>query len=275
MSFTNFIPEIWSASILSNFHNRGVLVDLANREYEAELTHGQTIHIPGIVDVEIKDYKANGRTTTPDVISDTGVDLTIDQEKNFDFIVDDIDRAQSKYTMDAYTESAAYGLVDDAEEFLTAQLVTGGTAVAGAGEIGSYKEAYGAIMKVRRALNDAHVPMGGRKLVINSAMEEILLSEDGKLTAADTSGSSAGFREATIGRLLGFDVVVNQYATEAKPQAIGLLPSALAYVSQIRETEALRAEKKFADRLRGLHVYGGKVIRPSAVQVYTSTPGMP
>ena len=30
----------------------------------------------------------------------------------------------------------------------------------------------------------------------------------------------------------------------------------------------MRAENKFADRVRGLHVYGGKITRPTAVQVF-------
>ena len=96
-----------------------------------------------------------------------------------------------------------------------------------------------------------------------------LLAGGGVLSQADTSGSTAGLREATIGRYRGFDVVVNPFDTEEKPRAIGLLPEALAYVSQIEKIEAMRADATFADRIRGLHVYGSKVIRPLAVQIYT------
>lgn len=55
MSLDNFIPELWSASILENFHNDAVLVGMANREYEKNFTAGSKLHIPGVVDVQVKD----------------------------------------------------------------------------------------------------------------------------------------------------------------------------------------------------------------------------
>ena len=133
MANTNFIPEVWSASILESFRNQAVLTGLTNREYEGALTSGSKIHIAGIVDVKVKDYKtgvipaASGggkqpRTTAPDTVADTGIELVIDQEKSFDFLVDDIDRAQSNKSFDKYTESAGIGLVEDAEAFLTGLL---------------------------------------------------------------------------------------------------------------------------------------------------------
>lgn len=69
MSTTNFIPEIWSASVLENFHENTMLTSLANREYETDLVQGYKVHIPGIVDVQVKDYKTGvtgARTTKAD-----------------------------------------------------------------------------------------------------------------------------------------------------------------------------------------------------------------
>ena len=271
MALNHFIPEIWSASILENFHKQSVVTALANRDYEGELTQGSKIHIPGIVDIAVKDYKAAGRTTTPDSLSDTGIDLLIDQEKSFDFFVDDIDRIQSKPGFDDYTASAANGLVEDTETFLTNLLVSKGTALAGSA-IASYSDAYASILKVRGALNKALAPKTDRYLVINSAFEAQLLSDASKLTNFDKVGDSDGLREASIGRILGFTVVTSDFlAEDTLPQAIGLYGPALAFVSQITKTEALRGENKFADRIRGLHVYGGGVLRPTAVQVFTAT----
>lgn len=272
MALNHFIPEIWSASILENFHKQSVVTALANRDYEGELTQGSKIHIPGIVDIAVKDYKAAGRTTTPDSLSDTGIDLLIDQEKSFDFFVDDIDHIQSKPGFDDYTASAANGLTEDAETFLNDLLVTKGTSIASPASIATYEAAYAAILKVRGALNLALAPKTDRYLIINSAFEAQLLSDSSKLTSFDKVGDSDGLREASIGRILGFNVVTSDFlAEETLPQAIGLYAPALAFVSQITKTEAMRGENKFADRIRGLHVYGGGVLRPTAVQVYTAT----
>lgn len=278
MAITNFIPEVWSSRLLLNFREAAIWASLANREYEGELSAGNTIHIPGIVDVAIKDYKAAGRITNADAISDTGTNLIVDQEKNFDFYVDDIDRAQAGRSFDAYTQSASNGLVEDADSFLANLAVTGGTALANTTAPTNAQTAFGVINELRTALNKAKVPLSERVLVVSSVFEPYLVGYDSKLTAADTSGSTAGLREATIGRLLGFDVVsssalpggVDGTTTGETAQAVAMHRSALAYVSQISETEALRGQDKFADRIRGLHVYGAKALRPSAIQVYTA-----
>ncbi|MFP9035536.1 P22 coat protein - protein 5 domain protein, partial [Enterococcus faecalis] len=95
MAVTHFIPEIWSSYILERYMAKNVFASLVDRKYEGEARKGNTIHIPGVVAPAVKDYKAASRTTSADAISDTGIDILIDQEKNFDFYVDDIDNAQS------------------------------------------------------------------------------------------------------------------------------------------------------------------------------------
>ena len=278
MTLTHFIPELWSASILENFRRDTVLVGMANREYEKAFTAGSKIHIPGIVDVKVKDYKtgavtASGgtkvpRTTVPDAVESTGIEITIDQEKSFDFLVDDIDAAQANQSLDAYTKSAAAALVEDAETFLTAMLTSKGTAVTGIANPTNWENAYGAILKLRGKLSAEKVPAMDRVLLINAAFEEFLLSDGSKLTSFDKSNMTDGLREATIGRLLGFDVVTSPWLDNTKPMAVAFHKPSVAYVSQVEKTESMRAEQTFADRVRGLHVYGGAVLRPKAIQVF-------
>lgn len=272
MAIENFIPEIWNAQMLLNFREQAVAANLVNREYEGDATRGNTVKITGAVDVEIKDYKAADRTTSADAVSDTGQDLLIDQEKVFDFYIDDIDRAQAAGSMDAYTRSAAAGLAEDADQFILATAVSEADSgnILDPTSITTGDEAHDVIRDLRKVLNKSHVPLGSRVLVVNAEFEALLLSADAKLTSADVSGSPAGLRSATIGNLLGFQVVTSENLPETDaPQALAFYRPAVAYVSQIEKTEALRSENKFADRIRGLHVYGGKVIRPEAVAVFT------
>lgn len=281
MSLDNFIPELWSASILENFHNDAVLVGMANREYEKNFTAGSKLHIPGVVDVQVKDYKTGAvtgtggakvpRTTIPDAVASTGIEITIDQEKAFDFLVDDIAAAQANQSMDAYTKSAAAALVEDAETFLSAMLTSKGTAVTGIANPTDWASAYTAILKLRGKLLAAKVPAMDRVLLINASFEEFLLSDSSKLTSFDKSNMTDGLREATIGRLLGFDVVTSPWLDDTKPMAVAFHKPSVAYVSQVEKTESMRAEQTFADRVRGLHVYGGAVLRPTAVQVFKAS----
>lgn len=273
MAITNFIPEIWNKQMLLDFKETAIAATLANRQYEGDATRGNTVHITGAVDVEVKDYKAAGRTTSADEVSDTGQDLLIDQEKSFDFYVDDIDRAQAAGSLEAYTQSAARGMAEDADKFLFA-LAAAADAAPLSDAISSGDQAFDAVRDLRKKLNKSFVPQGSRALFVNAEFEAYLLGADSKLTSVDVSGSPAGLREAAIGRLLGFTVYTTENLPKVDtPMAVGVYLPAWAYVSQIEETEALRAQDKFADRLRGLHVYGGKVIRPEGIAVYDADAG--
>lgn len=275
MAINHFIPTIWSAQMLWDFRQQSLAAALADREYEGDAQKGNTVKITSGVPVAIKDYKAAGRTTTPEAISDTSQDLLINQEKAFDFYVDDIDRAQAAGSLESYSSDAAEGLAEDADTFLwataaagalTANKLTGAAPTTG-------DAAFDVVNSLGRTLNRQKVPKGRRVLAINAEFEALLTSSSSKLTSVDTSGTPAGLRDATVGRLLNFLVVSSEnLPVTAAPYALAFYQPSLAFVSQITETEAMRAQDKFADRLRGLHVYGGKVIRPKGVATWSVTP---
>ena len=273
MAITNFIPEIWNAQMLTDFRAQALAAAVTNRQYEGNATVGNTVKITSAVHVDIDDYAANNRTTSASEVDDTGQDLLIDQEKAFDFYVDDIDRRQAAGSMDAYTQSAGEGLSLDADAYI---LTTAEAGAAVANQLdggGSAPEtgddAFDVLRDLRRTLNKAHIPLSQRVAFVNAEFSHLLLGADSKLTEVDTSGDSAGLREGTLGRLLGFRIIESENLPETDdPQVIAFYQPAVAFVSQIMDTEALRAVDKFADRLRGLHVYGSRVIRPTAVATW-------
>jgi hypothetical protein len=278
MAITSFIPEIWNAQLLTDFREQTVAASLANREYEGNASAGNVVRINSATAVAINNYATGEggvpRTTAADAVSTTSQDLLIDQEKSFDFYIDDIDKAQAAGGMDAFTRSAGEGLAEDADRFILAAAVT--AANAGNTETGAAlttgDAAFNILRDLRKALNKQKVPQGQRVAIVNAEFEAVLLEAASKLTAVDTSGSPAGLREASLGRILGFDIYVSEnLPTVSEQQVLAFYRPALAYVSQIEKTEAMRANDKFADRLRGLHVYGGKVVRPTAVAQWTAT----
>lgn len=284
MAVTNFIPEIWNAQLLLSFREQAIAAALTNREYEGNATAGSTVHVTSADAVAMKNYKAGvisdggtgtlPRTTAADAVSTTQVDLLIDQEKSFDFYVDDIDRAQAAGSMDAFTRSAGEGMAEDADKFILATAVT--AANAGNTETGTALDtgdkAVNMLRDLRKALNKNHVPKGNRVAIVNAEFEAVLLDASSKIMQVDTSGSPQGLREGMVGRLLGFDIYVSEnLPVTAKQQVLAFYRPALAYVSQVEKTEAMRAQDKFADRLRGLHVYGVGAIRPTAIAQWTAT----
>lgn len=288
MSVDSFIPQIWNAQMLMEFHEQAIAAGLTNREYEGDARVGNKVTINTAVDVVVKNYaigEGNGgtvaapkeRTTAPDAVSSTAQDLLIDQEKSFDFYVDDIDRRQAAGSMSAYTQSAGLGLAEDADRFLLSTATTNALAANVITDTTdpatlTGNKAWDTFKELRRRLNKQLVPQANRVAIVNAEFEALLLGADSKLTDAAVSGTTAGLRSAALGRLLGFDIYMSENLPVVdNPMVLAFWTPAVAYVSQIVETEAMRGQDSFNDRLRGLHVYGGKVIRPKAVAVYKNT----
>lgn len=271
MAFNYFIPELWSDMLLEAWTAETVFANLVNREYEGLAAKGNVVHIAGVVPPTVKDYKANNRQTSADAVSDTNVDLLIDQEKAIDFLVDDIDRVQAAGSLEAYTRAGATALATDSDQFLADLLVDNGTALSGSAPSDG-DDAFDLIAKALKELTKANVPNVGRVVAVNAEMAYWLRSSGSKLTSVDTSGDPAGLRAGTIGYLLGARIVEsNNFRDSDDEQFVAFHPSAAAYVSQVDTVEALRDQDSFSDRIRALHVYGGKVVRPTGVVVFNQS----
>lgn len=276
MAFANFIPEIWNAQLRLDFAEAVAAVPIVNREFEGDAKVGNKVYVTTAVDITIKDYAGNSRTTTPDAIDVSRVAIDIDQEKSFDFLVDDIDRRQAAGSLDPFTQSAARALGLDADGYLLATAADGalaGNKLTGADPT-TGDGAFDIINRMRKELNKQSVPKGQRVCWVNAEFAALLVGADSKLTAVDTSGDSAGLRDATLGRLLGALIIETENLPVLDaPSAIMAYTPAISFVSQLNETEALRDQDSFADRIRGLHVYGAKVTVPKGVATWNATDG--
>lgn len=279
MSIANFKPEIWSALLLDALRNALVYgqPQLVNSDYEGEIqNYGQSVHITTIGDPTISDYDANTPLNYED-IETAGVDLIIDRKKFFAFKLDDVDKAQARVNpMTKMAANSAYKLRDAADTYV-AGLYTG---VASANTVGSTgapintftapTDAYNKVLvPLRTKLNRANVPTEGRYAVITPELEGSLLQDD-RFVRADASGSTEGLRNGHIGRAAGFDILMSNNAPNptGDTQVIQAgYPGAVTYADQILETEALRLETTIADAVRGLHVYGAKLVRPTGIAV--------
>lgn len=281
MTLANFTPIVWNSQMLLDFRQAAVAANLVNREYEGDARSGNTVRVNTAGAIAIKDYKAGlisdgatgtlPRTTKPDAVTSTKADLLIDQEKSFDFLIDDIDRAQAAGSLDVYTQSAGEGLAEDADKFILAGLSTTNTHLTAAA-ITTGDQAFDKIGDIKKALDKAKVPTSNRVAVINAEYASVLLKASSRLTSVDQSGSPAGLRDGYIGRLLGIDIYQSENTPNvAKPQVIAWYKPSYSFVSQIEKTEAMRHDDSFSDRLRGLHVYGGKAFRPTGIVAFTAS----
>lgn len=279
MSIANFKPDIWSALLLDALRNSLVYAQpqLVNSDYEGEIQNlGQSVHITTIGDPTISDYDPNVSLSYED-IETAGVDLIIDRKKFFAFKLDDVDKAQARVNpMTKMAQNSAYKLRDAADSYV-ANLYTG---VATSNTVGSTgapidtfttpTDAYNKVLiPLRAKLNRASVPTEGRYVVITPELEGSLLQDD-RFVKVDASGSSEGLRNGIIGRAAGFDILMSNNAPNPSgdTQVIQAgYPGAITYADQILETEALRLQDTIADAIRGLHVYGAKLVRPTGIAV--------
>lgn len=279
MSINNFKPEIWSAQTLMALRNSLVYAQpaLVNRNYEGEISsHGQSVHITTIGDPTIFDYDKNA-TLNYEEVETAGTDLVIDQAKAFSFKLDDVDKAQALLNpMAQMTQNAAYGLRDKADAYV-ASLYTGVASANTVGSTGSPVDTFTAVtdaydkvlVPLRTKLNRANVPTEGRYVVASPEFIGSML-RDSRFIKVNESGTEQGLRNGMVGRAAGFDILEsnNTPNPSGDTQVIQAgYPGAITYAEQILETEALRLQDTIADAIRGLHVYGAKLLRPTGIAV--------
>ncbi len=273
-SINAFIPEVWAAQLLSSLKKALVYGQprIASREYEGEISnYGDTVRITSISRPTIATYTKGVTTISPEQLTDAQRALVIDQAKYFAFEVDDIDMRQARdggALMDEAAMEAAYGLADVADQYVAA-LYTGAQAANAIGTV-SVTTAALAFTQLRRLkvkLDEANVPQEGRWVVVPSWYHGLLL-EDDRFVRVDASGTSEALRNGQVGRALGFDVLMSNNAplvTGDDYAVIAGRPGAIAYAEQINKTEAYRPQDSFSDALKGLHLYGAKLLRPDSI----------
>lgn len=268
----SFIPEIWSAKVLVGLEKALVYGQpgIVNRDYEGEIQmQGDTVRIKSLSSPTIGTYTKNSTSITPETLTDAQRALYIDQSKYFAFEVDDIDQAQSPGgDLDTALQSATYGLRNVADQYIAA-LYTG---AASANQIGTVSVttaalAYTQLRKLATKLDEADVPDEGRWVVVPPWYHGLLLEED-KFVRVDASGTDQGLRNGIIGRALGFDVLKSNNAPLVTGDDYAVMaghPMAISYAEQIVKVESYRPEDAFSDAIKGLHVYGAKLVRPTAI----------
>ena len=268
MAIDNFIPEVWAAGVTQSFIANQVVIPTLNTQYTGTATRGNTVHIINATTPTVTDYAAAGRSITAEALADTEVQLLINQEKAFSVNVDDVDRVQAAGEFNAWTEAAGRALAEDAEEYVLTQMFAGASdANTGSVVVDTAAEAKTAIREIRKTMAENKVPSNGRFVVVNPDFADLLLQD---LSDVSVAGSSNELRDGAILRLYGMDVIESPLTGQSDPAAIGYHQDMVAFVNQIENVESLRNPTKFADIVRGLSVYGSKVVKSEAVVKYVS-----
>jgi N4-gp56 family major capsid protein len=282
MAISNFRPTIWSASLLVNLRNQHVYGGLCNRNYEGDIANaGDKVNITSFSDPSVRDYTKNTDITW-DLLTDATQQLVIDQAKYFAFSVDDIDKRQAlSGFVEETTLGASYNLVDASDTYISGLMAAGAGTDLGSDAISTATGAYDLLVDLRTALTRAKTPSNGRWVVVPPEMYAKLLQDD-RFIRADASGTTAGLRNGQVGRAAGFDVVESNTVPSADADGTGT-GTALAYTvlaghsmattfaEQIAKVKAVDLQDQFGEGIKGLHVYGAKVVRGAQLAKATVT----
>ena len=276
MSLSNFIPTIWAAEILKTFERSHVFASLCNRDYEGEITGaGDTVKISSIGDITISTYTKNSTSITPEELQTAQTVLLIDQAKYFAFKVDNVDKAQANVNvMTRAMQKAAYGLSDTADAAIALMYAYAAHTVTDATCDSAL--IFNTLATARQYLDEENVPKEGRWIVLPPwVITKLIL---GKLLNTEGTVNAEGeLTNGRVGRMMGFDVYEsnNLYQTGTAPDytthAMAGQRDAISYAEQIVSVEAYKPESSFSDAVKGLHVYGFKVIQPKALVALTLT----
>jgi hypothetical protein len=280
VTLANFIPAVWAGNILANLNKALVYGQpgMVNRDYEGQIRgSGDRVKINSIGRVTVFDYARNTDMPAPEVLTDAQRELIINQSKGFNFLIDDIDKAQTQpKVMAEATREAAYALADVADRYVAGLYVEAGDNIGSTiapVTLASAAEAYELLVDMGVALDENDIPSSNRQLVVPPWFHGQLQLDD-RFVKAGTPNSDSVLRNGIVGEAAGFTIVKSNNVPTATDATAGTsfkiqasTPQARSYAEQIVETEAYRPERRFADALKGLHVYGGKVVRPEALVV--------
>lgn len=274
MAMTQFKPTLWSRRVILDVDKALVYGKVADQSYEGEIKYGNRLKINEIGDISVSDYSS---TITYSALDDAQLELDIDTKKYFAFKVDDVDKAQVNVTlMDKAMRKASHAVRDTIDQALAAKYgdagVTNSTNLGSSGtSLSIYaKDISETVTYMHRYLDEENAPRAGRwaiwppwcvqYLVFSRAVSALNVASGGFFNEPN----SPVLQNGMIGDFLGFRMYMSNNVSNDGTQYRVMFgtPEALAYAGQVETVEAVRLEDYFADAVRGLYVYGIKVVRP-------------
>lgn len=294
---------MWSKELLLTLRKAEVYAALANRDYEGDISKmGDVVRINAIGDITISNYTKDTSIGSPQTLTDAQTTLVISQAKFFNFAVDDVDKAQGNPAVMAEAMSfAAYRIRDQIDQYIAGlytsvsasnQLGSSGSPLtvsrATQANIGAGTTLYDYLVQLAQLLTQNNVPNDGDRWCVIPAWGKTMLSQDLRFTSFNTPEAVARIRTGAIddgqappaGGYIGQVENMAIYESNNAPHIGGTLgvtgsqdvflaghKMGLTFAENVQEVEGYRPPDRFADAVKGLHLYGAQVTRPQALAV--------
>lgn len=286
----NFIPEIWSGKLIENFYDATVLSAISNTDYEGEIRqYGDTVNIRTTPEITIRDY-VKGMTLQVENPDKPKLQLLIDKGEYFACVEDDVDKVQADINlMDTWSKDASERMKIKIDQRVLTDILPGiATSNKGAnagaksasfnlGTTGSpltvtkdgassTTSVVDLLVDMGTVLDEANAPESGRFVVIPAKMANLIKKSELK-DASLTGDSMSPLRNGRLGMIDRFTVYVshNLYVASSKYSIVAGHKMGFTFASQMTNMETIRAESTFGNIIRGLQVYGYKVVKGEAL----------
>ena len=278
MSYNNFIEKIWAKGIQTELERLHVFADGVNREYEGVIKNlGDTVRIKNVgkPTITVGDIATVGRDITlsdPEEVPDGAVSLVVDHYATFNYQVQDIDKAQGAGdVMDALNRETSEGLADTHDKFIS-ELVLGDTGVqlynSGTAVALTYQNIFETLDAAQQLLYENDVKPTTGVTVIVPPWVHTLLRQGYIKTDTDNSEMLKNGQVAQYGnmKIKMSNNVATKTVSSTKQWYIQMRTDrAIAFVNQATHLEPYRPEKKFSDAMKGLDLFGAKIVRPKEI----------
>jgi hypothetical protein len=286
----NWSPVIYSKKAQIAFRRSAVVQAITNTDYFGEISEfGDTVNIIIEPDIQVNSY-ARGQQVTAQDLDDEQLVLVVDKANSFAFKVDDIEKKHSHIGWESLAANrAGYKLRDTMDSEVLTYMTTQAPA---ANVVGTTADptnittdilvtgdfsATALMNRIKRLMNANNVPEDDRWFVADPVFYEFLEGESSKLIDRDfADGNILRNGQVTKGLVRGFRLynsnnlpIVGTGPTATTGANGGWIlaghMSSTATAEQINKVEDFRDPDSFADVVRGLHMYGRKVLRTEAL----------
>ncbi len=269
MAITNFISTVWSETLYEELDKKYIAVSNCNRAFDGEIKEmGSKVKICGVGEINVFDYTKNTDMSAAQTLSDTVVELDIDRARAFNFQIDDVDRAQSDpKLMQAAMKGAASALANDADSYvfgLYSEISDDNTVSDDAATVNTIVDD---IIAAREKLYAGNV-CDSSEIVIEVSPKVASLILKAKVNLSNSTSDEA-LEAGALGSIAGCRIYVSNNIKSVTQdgktyhKCFVRTKRAIAFADQLSEIDAYRPENRFADAVKGLHIYGAKVIYPS------------
>jgi hypothetical protein len=280
MALEGFRPTIWSKNFITNIEKALVYKNVVNTDYEGDIAGGaRSVKINELGAVNINDYTEDTDITVQ-VLTDAQKELVIDQKKYFAFNIDDVLAAQSNVTlMERAMQMAAFNMADTVDQYIASLYLGAGIDTTNLGTnttdldiyaagAGTYDHPLGVFTNATRYMDEANVPTSGRWVVVPPWLHQYIKQAQiiDNISGGIKGGVTGAYGNGYIGSVLGFECYasnnVSKGAAWINSRVMFGSRDAISFAGQITKIQTAEVEKQFGTMVKGLYVYGAKVVRP-------------